>query len=45
MQQRIADGIEPELAEKTKKAKQRRTGEAKDTPLILNGAASELDSE
>jgi hypothetical protein len=37
MQQRIADGIEPELAEKTKRQKQRRTGEAKDTPLILTG--------
>ena len=37
MQQRISDGIEPGLAEKTKKAKQRRTGEAKDTPLILTG--------
>ena len=37
MQQRIADGIEPELAEATIKAKARLTGKAKDTPLILTG--------
>ena len=37
MQQRISDGIEPGLADSTKKAKKRITGEAKDTPLILTG--------
>lgn len=37
MQERIAAGIEPELDEKTKASKKRRTGEAKDTPLILTG--------
>jgi hypothetical protein len=37
MQRRISDGIEPELAESTKRQKKARTGEAKDTPLILTG--------
>jgi hypothetical protein len=37
MQQRIADGIAPELAPSTLAHKEALTGEAKETPLILTG--------
>ena len=37
MQERISAGIAPELAESTKRQKKARTGESKDTPLILTG--------
>jgi hypothetical protein len=37
MQQRIKDGIEPELSDRRKVEKEKLTGSAKDTPLILTG--------
>lgn len=38
IQQRIADGIPPELSDRRKKEKQELSGVAKDTPLIFTGA-------
>jgi hypothetical protein len=37
VQKRIADGIQPDLADSTKVRKAELTGQAKDTPLILTG--------